>query len=327
MPSRPAARPSSCRSAAPSRAARTWRSASTMCAPMSSPAGSPRRSAIPWSRRSWPMCPKAASRHRASTCVSRARSRSPSEAFKGVLEGAARSFRQAGFRAHRADRRSRRLPVAVAGGGGEARTASGRARRRACTSSPSTTAHADAPTCRPCAQRGLSEAADRQPCRRRRHLADDGRSIRAWCAPTGLAAAPVAGDGTAGDPRPSRRPSGSSASTRSLLEASPRFAPPSADNRRFPIPDDGMRKMIRLGLLAGLFATLASTTWWVTAQTAGTPRSTPAPGPIVDGAGHAAGHRSDQPLQRDRPRPSLRPARQATCRASTCRTGAATRSR
>ena len=35
-----------------------------------------------------------------------------------------------------------------------------------------------------------------------------------------------------------------------------------------------MRKKIRLGLLASLFATLASTTWWVTAQTA-----EPAPAP------------------------------------------------
>jgi YVTN family beta-propeller protein len=41
-----------------------------------------------------------------------------------------------------------------------------------------------------------------------------------------------------------------------------------------------MRKLIRLGLLASLFATLASTAWWVVAQTAETPHGPPASGSI-----------------------------------------------
>ena len=67
----------SCRSAAPSRTARTWRSASTTCASRRWRRRSRARSATRSSRRSSRTCPKAASIRRRRTCASPARSRVP----------------------------------------------------------------------------------------------------------------------------------------------------------------------------------------------------------------------------------------------------------
>ena len=153
MRCRPAPRPSSFPSAAPSRAARTWRSASTMSGPRSWPAGSPRRWATRWSRRCWPMCRKARSRRRPSTCAFPARSRSPTPAFKSTLEAAARSLRQAGF--------THIVLLGDHGGyqhlleGGRGRAEPRLGRHAACgpTSSTTITARPKPPMCRPCAPR------------------------------------------------------------------------------------------------------------------------------------------------------------------------------
>ena len=130
-----------------------------------------RSSATPWSRRSSPTCPRATSPAPSGHMRFAGTISVPPEAFKGVLEGAARSFRRAGFR-----------DIVLIGdhGGYQSELGAVAAKlNREWAATPvrvhfiaeyykaSTEPFAAAPApARP--HRG----ADRHPCRQRRHLAD-----------------------------------------------------------------------------------------------------------------------------------------------------------
>ena len=309
----PARRRSSFRSAAPSRTARTWRSASTTCASqalaekiaraLGNALVAPVIAYVPEGSVDPPTGAHALSRHD-HAC--------PTPTFEQVLESAARSFKRARLSRHRVPRRPRRLPEQRAGRRGAGSTANGRRTPVRVHAMPEYyRVSRDAVSRRRSQARGYhatprSARTPASPTRRSRW-----RSIRALVRATQLASArrPTAADGVYGDPRRASaelgatrrrryrraRPSPRSARDRAPLTTR-RMSRQSPVNAKPPIlaracsRRASLRSLPRWRLRSRMSPRLAAPRKRATPQRRAGDR---------DRARHAAGRRSRQSLQRD----------------------------